>query len=241
MERKEWFGYESEEFLFEGMPATVVFPKTANEKRNFVIKTEYRDAFPEAIELPLLEAGWHVCFIKNENRWGGEADLARKARFVEYVVREYKLSDRCVPVGMSCGGLFAVKFSTSYPHLVSCLYIDAPVVNYMSCPCAFGDAEWADAEEIMKALSLTKAELLAYRDMPLDRIPRLIEYKLPLVMVAGDSDKVVPYHENGAFIEKAYREAGLPFELYIKPGCDHHPHGLADPKPVFEFIMKHAD
>lgn len=241
MERKEWFGFESEEFLFEGFPATIVFPKKANEKKNFVLKTEYRDAFPEAAELPLLEAGWHVCFIKNENRWGGDADLSRKARFVEFVQREYGLAARCVPVGMSCGGLIAVKFATSYPHLVSCLYIDASVVNYMSCPCAFGDAARENAEEVMKALSLTRAELLAYRDMPLDRIPRLIESKLPLVMVAGDSDKVVPYHENGAFIEKAYRAAGLPFELYIKPGCDHHPHGLADPKPVVAFIQKYGD
>ncbi len=241
MERKEFFGFESEEFLFEGMPAAVVLPKKANEKRNFVLKTEYRDAFPEAAELPLLEAGWHVCFIKNENRWGGEADLSRKARFVEFVQREYRLAERCVPVGMSCGGLFAVKFATSYPHLVSCLYIDAPVVNYMSCPLGFGDSEIHKWEEIMGALSLTKAELLAYRDMPLDRIPRLVESRIPIVMVSGDADTVVPYHENGAFIEKAYKEAGLPFALYMKPGGDHHPHGLPDPAPVLAFIKKYAD
>ncbi len=240
MERKEFFGFESEEFLFEGMSAAVVLPKKANEKRNFVLKTEYRDAFPEAAELPLLEAGWHVCFIKNENRWGGEEDLSRKARFVEFVQKEYHLSARCVPVGMSCGGLFAVKFATSYPHLVSCLYIDAPVVNYMSCPCAYGDAKWDGSAEVMKALSLSKAELLAYRDMPLDRIPRLVESRIPIVMVSGDSDTVVPYHENGAFIEKAYREAGLPFELYMKPGGDHHPHGLPDPAPVVAFMKKYG-
>lgn len=241
MEKKELFGFECEEFLFEGMPATVIFPKEANEKRSFALKTEYRDAFPEAAEIPLLEKGWHVCFIKNENRWGIDADLDRKARFVTFVREKYDLAKRCVPIGMSCGGLFAVKFSTSYPELVSCLYIDAPVINYLSCPCAYGDAKWDGTEEVLKALSLTKAELFSYRDMPLDRIPLLIENKLPLVMVSGDSDTVVPYHENGAFVEKAYREAGLPFEIYMKPGGDHHPHGLPDSAPIVEFIEKYAD
>ncbi len=241
MERKEWFGYEFEEFLFDGFPAAVVFPKKANEKKNFVLKTEYRDAFPEAAELPLLEAGWHVCCVKNKDRYGSDEVLDRQARFVEYVQREYGLAARCVPVGMSCGGLIAVKFATSYPHLVSCLYIDAPVVNYMSCPLGFGDSEIHKWEEIMNSLSLSKAELLAYRDMPLDRIPLLVKHKIPIVMVSGDADKAAPYHENGVFIEKAYKEAGLPFELYIKPGGAHHPHGLPDPAPVLAFIKKHAD
>jgi hypothetical protein len=111
----------------------------------------------------------------------------------------------------------------------------------MSCPLGFGDSEIHKWEEIMGALSLTKAELLAYRDMPLDRIPILIKHKIPLVMVSGDSDKSAPYHENGVFIERAYKEAGLPFALYMKPGGAHHPHGLPDPKPIVEFIQKHAD
>ena len=241
MERKEWFGYECDEFLFEGMPAAVVFPKKPNEKRNFALKTEYRDAFPEAAEIPLLEKGWHVCFIKNRDRYGSNESIDRQARFVAFVREQYGLSKRCVPIGMSCGGLIAIKFSTSYPELVSCLYIDAPSINYISCPLGFGDSKIHRWEEIMGALSLTKAELLAYRDMPLDRIPLLIKYKFPLIMVVGDSDATVPYYENGIFVEKAYREAGLPFELYVKPGADHHPHGLPDPTPIVAFIEKYAD
>ena len=65
------------------------------------------------------------------------------------------------------------------------------------------------------------------------------EKKIPLVMVSGDSDTVVPYHENGVFVERAYKDAALPFEIYIKPGGDHHPHGYPDPTPVVNFILKY--
>jgi hypothetical protein len=39
-------------------------------------------------------------------------------------------------------------------------------------------------------------------------------------------------------LERAYKEANLPIEVYIKKGCDHHPHGLAEPSPVVKFILK---
>jgi len=52
---------------------------------------------------------------------------------------------------------------------------------------------------------------------------------------------VVPYCENGVFLQRAYEKAGLNLEVYIKPGCDHHPHGLEDPTPVVEFILRQCD
>ena len=83
------------------------------------------------------------------------------------------------------------------------------------------------------------SELINYREMPLDKIPQLIACKIPVVMVAGGSDCVVPYYENGIYLQKAYEEAGLEIAVFIKPECDHHPHGLEDCKPVLGFIMTH--
>ena len=69
-------------------------------------------------------------------------------------------------------------------------------------------------------------------------LPQLVRYKLPVVMVSGDSDQLVPYVENGRLLEEAYRAAGLALQLHIKPGADHHPHGLSDPAPLVKFILK---
>ena len=142
---------------------------------------------------------------------------------------------------MSCGGLIAIKFAAKYPELTACLYLDAPVLNYMSCPCGFGrgNALSANNDEILNALEISMPQLLAYRDMPLDKLPQLVENRIPVVLVAGDSDSVVPFEENGVFLQKAYENTGIDLEVYIKPGCDHHPHGLENVSPVVDFILNH--
>lgn len=239
-----WNGFAIRRMEFEGREALVVFPAPGTSNGRLLLKTEYWDAFPNAIEVPLVEQGFHLCFIRNDHRWGGDADLDRKARFVRGICAEYGLSEKVVLVGMSCGGLMAIKFAARYPKLVSCLYLDAPVLNYMSCPCGFGEGDPLSddgIQEILDALKMKSiSQLICYRDMPMDKIPELIKHKLPVVMVAGGSDRVVPYHENGLQLQKAYEEAGLEFAFFMKPECAHHPHGLEDPRKVVEFILSRA-
>lgn len=237
-----WNGFECTEFEFEGYDAKVVSPKIKHHSPSLILKTEYWNAFPET-EIMLLERGHYLAYIKNDNRWGTDADLDRKVRFVDFVTKKYNLKPKCIPVGMSCGGLIAIKFAAKYPDITACIYIDAPVVNYMSCPCGFGIGERSDDEnftEILTALNMKSiSELICYRDTPQDNIPKLIENKIPAILVSGDSDTIVPYIENGMLIEKAYTENNLDFEIFIKSGCNHHPHGLEDPTPVADFICKH--
>lgn len=231
--------FEQIRFVFEEREAWAVLPRELKPGAPLAVKCEYREAFP-ATEEALLEAGFVVCFNKNDDRWGSDEVIDRKARFVRHVQEKWKLADKCVPVGMSCGGLIAVKFASSYPELVSCLYLDAPVMNFMSCPmgCGVGEPLAKNNEEILNALKMSISELICCRDMPMDRIPKLIEEKIPVALVAGDSDRVVPYIENGILLQKAYEKTDIPFKLWLKPGCDHHPHGLEDVSPVVDFIKR---
>lgn len=232
------YGFECIEFEFEEHEAKLILPEERNVSPFLALKTEYFGAFPDT-ETELLKRGHYLCYLRNDNRWGIKADLDRKARFIRYLLDKYDIPGKCVPVGMSCGGIFAVKLASLYPELIACVYADAPVVNYMSCPCGFGASEPFDADhkEILTALSLPGLpELLAYRDMPLDHIGNLIKNRIPMLLVAGDSDRTVPYHENGVFLEKAYRESGIPHKVIIKPGCDHHPHGLEDAAEAADYI-----
>lgn len=241
MEEK-WLEHRCEHFDFEGHEAMVVFPKQPNGY--LVVKTEYWDAFQEAAEEPLLQQGFHLCYIENDNRWGTDADIERKTRFIRYVQAQYGLKEKCVVVGMSCGGLIAIKMAARYPELVQCMYLEAPVLNFMSCPCGYGvgrPLQKTGVEEILGALQMESiSELLYYRDMPLDRLPELVQHRIPVVMSAGDSDPVVPYCENGICLERAYQEAGIEIEVYMKPGGLHHPHGLPDPTPVVDFLLRHC-
>lgn len=239
-----WNGFYFEEFIFEDRQARIVFPTDGNGNGRLALKTVYWDAFPEAVEIDLLKLGFHLCFVENNNRWGTDEDLDREYRFVHFVTQKYGLQKRVVPIGMSCGGLMAVKLAAKYPEIISCLYLDAPVINYLSCPGCVGDAKPEDVnipmEEIYGALGLeSMSQLIAYRDMPLDKIPVLLKNKIPVVLVAGLADRVVPYHENGAYLEKAYQNTNLDLAVFLKPECDHHPHGLTDNREVIQFILSH--
>jgi pimeloyl-ACP methyl ester carboxylesterase len=230
------------EFEFEDRYATLIFPPEDVKTSHWMLKTEYFGAFP-ALEMQLLRRGYHLAYLKNVNRIGTDIDTDAKMRFAKYLQENYGLSEKCVPIGMSCGGLQAVNFAAKYPDAVSVLYLDAPVMNFLSWPFGMGDCFVNRGEEqykeVLDALGMTRSELICFRGHPIDKIPTLVERRIPVVMVYGDSDTVVPYPENGYVLEKAYRQANIPLAVFGKAGCEHHPHGLADSAPIIDFILKH--
>ena len=235
-----WNGYKRIDFLFEERECILVFPNIPNESRNWLLKTEYFGAFP-AFEIEMLCRGWHLAYIKNVTRWCLDEDLDLKKHFVEYLNKKYGLCQKCVPVGMSCGGLIASKFAAKYPECVSALYLDAPVMNLLSCPAGIGEAGDEMLQEFINATGISLSALTYYREHPLDKMPLLLEKRIPIILVYGDSDKVVPYCENGAILENYYRKNGGNITVIGKKNCGHHPHGLEDNTPIIEFVEKHSN
>lgn len=216
----------------------IVFPKAGSSNGKWVLKTEYFDAFPN-VQLSLLEKGYHLVHIKNKTRWHVPEDTEARAELARYMHTKYQLSEKCVIIGMSCGGMQGIYFAAKYPQYVSCMYLDAPVVNFLSCPAHLGKAANGAWEEFEKNTGMTLSKLLGYRNHPLDNIPKLIENKIPIILVCGDSDKTVPYEENGKLLHDMYLAKGAEIATILKEGCDHHPHGLEDNAPIIEFILKH--
>ena len=239
MKETLWNGFRRIDFEFEGREATLVFPETANENRNWLLKTEYFEAFPD-FQVQMLRRGWHLAYIKNITRWCLEEDLDRKKRFADFLREEYGLYEKCVPVGMSCGGLIATKLAAKYPECVSCLYLDAPVMNFLSCPAGLGIGGNDLFQEFIDATGMGLPELICYREHPIDKMPSLLQNSIPIMLVYGDADLVVPYTENGALLEKYYKENGGEIVVIGKEGCGHHPHGLPDNTPIIEFVEKHC-
>ena len=65
--------------------------------------------------------------------------------------------------------------------------------------------------------------------------------KVPLLIVYGDADRLLPVAENSVVVYDRYRALGGPAERVVKPGQDHHPHGLADVTPVVRFFAAARD
>ena len=108
-------------------------------------------------------------------------------------------------------------------------------MNLLSCPCGLGIGENKLYEEYVRDMGLTASELLNYREHPIDKVDGIIANGIPTILVCGDSDKTVPYVENGKILAKKYRASNVPFVEILKKDCDHHPHGLDDLTPLIAF------
>lgn len=240
MTDNKWNGFEKKEFEFEGRNAIIVFPHKSNATNKWCFKTEYWDAFP-SLEIEMAKHGWHIAYIENQTRWCLDEDLDLKQRFADFIIKEYNLCEKCIPVGMSCGGMFAVKFAAKYPQYVSALYLDAPVINLLSCPADIGISQSGMFDEFTNATRVSLSQLICYREHPLDKLDILIENKIPTILVYGKEDEIVPYCENGIFVEQKYIGSGVDFTAIGKDNCGHHPHGLVDPSPIVKFLLSHCE
>jgi pimeloyl-ACP methyl ester carboxylesterase len=234
-----WNGYRRLDFSFMEKPAILICPNQPRKDGKWLFKTEYFGAFP-AFELAMLERGYYLANLKNTTRWCLPEDTEREAAFCVFLRENFGLSDQCMPVGMSCGGMQAVYLAGKHPELVAALYLDAPVMNLLSCPCGVGRGEGGRMyEEMVNSTGWTVSRLINDRNQPIDYADRLIQSRIPLALICGAADTVVPYAENGMVLAEKYRASGVPFWEVVKPDCDHHPHGPASLEELLAFAEAH--
>lgn len=239
-----WHGFKQVEFEFEGRYASLCLPNSKEKASGrWTLKCEYKDAFPET-ELELLKKGFHAAYLENSSRLAPRADCDAKARFVKFLAENYGLKEFCVPIGMSCGGAHAVRLAGFYPELCECMFIDAPVLNYLSFPGKLGNAEYESVweNEFLKTYpDMNRARLTGFSEHPLNMADALIENKIPILMLYGTEDKTVPYNENGAILEEAYKAFPELLTVISRNFQGHHPHGIpGDPSLIVDFIINHT-
>ncbi|MBE6572725.1 MAG: alpha/beta hydrolase [Ruminococcaceae bacterium] len=220
-----------------GREVIICHPEKPNGK--WALKTEYFWAFPEVQNI-LLEMGYYVAYIASKTRWHHPSDTDARAELAQYMSERFRVRKKCVIIGMSCGGMQGIYFASKYPELVSCLYLDAPVVNLLSCPGALGKSQADFFDEFRQDMGMDIVDLLGYRNHPLDHLQNLVDHNIPVMLVSGDSDTIVPYDENGKYIDEIYKKNGCTINTVIKKGGDHHPHSLVDNTPIIDFIVEHS-
>ena len=159
--------------------------------------------------------------------------------YVDFISKEFSLSEKCVPIGMSCGGLQGARFAEEYPELTAVLYLDNPVLNILSM---YGLGAIDDPgvaafrREIINTFNVDDSTILNFRNSPIDKMEKLIENNIPVLLIYGNADPVVIYRENGKVLEDYYKANGGNIKVICRTMAKHHPHGLVDPTPIIEFV-----
>ncbi len=233
----EWNGYRRIDFTVAGRACLLVLPKAAAPGNPWIWRTEFFGDFPQA-DVALLGRGWCVGYMNAKDMYGGPRAMALFGAYYAAVTARFGLAHRVVMEGFSRGGLYALGFAADHPDRVAALYLDAPVLDIHSWPGRNRRSkEW---RECLKAYGLTDETVAGFHGSPLDRIGPVARAGIPIIAVCGGADPIVHFEENAGVLEKRYRELGGKIQVIIKPGGGHHPHSLADPTPIVDFLARNA-
>lgn len=233
----DWNGYRRLDFAVGGRESLLICPKTPDTAGRWVWRAEFFGAFDTA-DQALLARGWAIAYHRVSNMYGCSQSVVYMREFREVLCDVFGMTGRAALFGFSRGGLYAFRYAVTWPEDVLALYLDAPVLDIRSWPggkgAGIGDpACW---EECKRWYCLDEHSAWFFRDNPLDRIDELVRTGIPVLLVAGEADDVVPYAENGAVMAARMAAAGGRIHVILKPGVGHHPHSLEDPAPITAFM-----
>lgn len=191
-----------------------------------------------ALDLALLERGFHLAYCDVAELYGSPAAIERWDELYD-LLHGAGLADRVVLEGMSRGGLPIVNWAAAHPERVAAIYGDNPVADFRSWPGGqTGKRSDADWQRCLAAYGLDEASAKAFDRMPVDRLAPIAAAAVPLLLVLGEDDTVVPPAENGDVLASRYRELGGPVQVWRKPGQGHHPHGLDPVDPLLRAVLR---
>ena len=140
-------------------------------------------------------------------------------------------------LGQSRGGIMTLAWAFRHPDKLRAWVGIYPVCNLASWPLKNSKAQ------TLADFAMPEAELVARLKEfnPVDNVKGLLENKVPMFAVHGDSDLVVPYDDNTKLLKERYEAGGGRITVKLVPGEGHQatPAFFECPELV-EFVLKHA-
>ncbi len=183
---------------------------------------------------PLLERGVAIAGYDLGEVRGAPGSSQQFTEFYEAIVAK-GYSTKPVLLGQSRGGLMMLCWAFRNPDKVQAVAGIYPVCNLTSWPMKYTKTA------VLADYGLSEESFLKQLDAfnPPANMERLAKSGVPIFMVHGDSDKVVPLGENSALIKAAYEKAGGDIEVMVVPGKGHEvvPEFFKNPA-LLEFLLK---
>lgn len=239
--RSEWHGFERHDFRLPktGARYSLVLPHTAAKGQPWIWRARFFGHQP-ALDLALLDRGYHIAYVDVSNLYGSKEAMARCDDFYHFLTSNFNLNKKSIMEGMSRGGLLIFNYAAKFPERVSAIYGDNPVCDFKSWPGGKnGKLSQSDWDRCLKAYGITAEQAATYPQITdASFANQLAKHQIPVALVLGTADNVVPPSENGELIAKHYSAAGGPVKVWRKPGLGHHPHGLSPVDPLLRFLLR---
>jgi dipeptidyl aminopeptidase/acylaminoacyl peptidase len=231
-----------EAFLVAGHASFVLLPP--KEKRQtpqpWIMYAPTLPAYPDVHEKwmheQFLAAGVAVAGIDAGEAYGSPDGQKLMTALYRELTEKRGFAARPCLLGRSRGGLWVSSWALAHPDRVSGIAGIYPVFDLRTYP---GLARAAPAYG-MTAKTLG-ARLNEYN--PIARIDVLAKAKVPVFLIHGDVDKVVPLKENSAMLVERYKQAGAAnaVTLIIARGQGHNYwQGFFHCQPLVDFAIKQA-
>ena len=215
---------------FNGYTATIIIPENPNGK--WLWKTEFFYNFDQA-ERALLEKGYTRVYYQISDKYGSYNAVRLMRKFYKYVVKEFNLNEKCILIGFSRGGLYAFNFTLFYPECVEKVYLDAPVLDMKTWPYK-GSIE---QEQLFEEYGLNEETLMSFKGNPIDNLKEFFDLNIPLLMIAGGADEIVPYEMNTGKLMDYCNSNNIKVDFILKEDGKHNPHSLEDVQPIVDFVV----
>ncbi len=230
-----WYGYRRTKFDFNGREAWIVEPSTyPAEGTPWTWTIQWAEAFVDRTGvLDLLRRGWHHVTIDLFDTRMDEKGIEAAAAFQDFLVKELGFAPQANLVGMSWGGFFSTRYAAKYPANVRKIYLDAPLLNFDG----FGNPDYG---RIGVWANRQPADGVWTNDpeMPVNKAAQIAAAKIPILLVYGGSDTVVPPVHNCRLFAARFKAADGDLQEIPRNLFGHHPHGLDPDKtqPIVDFF-----
>jgi len=231
-----------ESFLVEDRPAFILLPAEAklSKPQPWVMYAPTLPGLPSHHEKwmheQFLAAGVAVAGIDAGEAYGGPKGQELMTALYQELTEKRGFAKKPCLLGRSRGGLWISSWAIAHPDKTAGIAGIYPVFDLRSYP---GLAKAASAYE------MTAAELEATlaNHNPIARVDVLAKAKVPVCIIHGDSDKVVPLEENSAALLKRYTQAGSEdsVKLIVAKGQGHNFwEGFFHCQELVDFGIRHS-
>lgn len=212
-----------EAFLIENRPAFVFWPEESKRTtpQPWVMYAPTLPGLPDKHEQwmheQFLAAGVAVAGIDAGEAYGGPEGRRLMSALHSELTSKRGFAAKPVLLGRSRGGLWVSNWAIENPDKVAGIAGIYPVFDLRSYP------NLARAAPAYKLTAEALASELAQHN-PIARAQVLAEAKIPVCLIHGDVDKVVPLEANSAALAEVYAKAGAKdlVELIVPQGQGHN-------------------